>query len=121
MKLHLPKPARLFSLFSILTLLFLHPKNNAQSTSVRPPVPGTHDFCTTCKTNPNPQNGNGTLGNYWSLTKCGLNFTAASQRLGKRFSPAGVNQPAPFVISGIPTTPCVVIEKAILYCDASGN
>src|ERR1041385_723924 len=71
--------------------------------------------------NLNPQNGNGTLGNYWSMTKCGLNYTTASQRLGKRFSPAGINQPAPFVISGIPTTSCIVIEKAILYCDASGN
>src|ERR1051326_6974866 len=119
--------------FASLLLLIFGPftASFAQSLS-NAPVPGTHDYCaiygacgnnnnSTAKVNPSPQNGNGTLGNDWSLTKCGLNFTSASNRLGKRFTPQGVNQPAPFVISGIPTGPCVVIQKAILYCDASGN
>ncbi|MBI3510102.1 MAG: gliding motility-associated C-terminal domain-containing protein [Bacteroidetes bacterium] len=69
--------------------------------------------------NVNPQNGNGTMGNIFSLTKCGLNYATASQRLGKRFTPAGINQPAPFVISGIPA--CGVIEKAYLWAEGSGN
>jgi gliding motility-associated-like protein len=63
--------------------------------------------------------GNQTLGNSYSLTTCGLNFTSASQRLGQRFSPPGVSQPAPFTISGIPAN--AVIEKAFLYADASGT
>jgi large repetitive protein len=66
-----------------------------------------------------PQNGNGTLGVIYDQAKCGLDWTAASQRLGKRFTPAGVNQPAPFVIAGIPT--CAVIEKAYLWAEGSGN
>jgi gliding motility-associated-like protein len=66
-----------------------------------------------------PQNGNNTLGNTYSLTACGLNYSHASQRLGQRFSPAGVPQPAPFVISGIPS--CAQIQKAYLWCEGSGN
>ncbi|MCX6311819.1 MAG: gliding motility-associated C-terminal domain-containing protein [Bacteroidetes bacterium] len=71
--------------------------------------------------NPTPQNGSGTLGNYYSLTKCGLNYATASQVLGQRLPQPGVPQPAPFTISGVPVGPCVTIEKALLYCDASGN
>lgn len=63
--------------------------------------------------------GNGTLGNVLDLIKCGLNYTSASQRLGQRFSPAGVAQPAGFVISGIP--PCANIEKAYLWAEGSGD
>ena len=66
-----------------------------------------------------PQNGNGTLGNIFSMTKCGLDFTSASQRLGKRLPQPGVNQPAPFVIAGIPAGS--VIEKAYLWVEGSGN
>ncbi|MCX6311557.1 MAG: hypothetical protein NT084_07950 [Bacteroidetes bacterium] len=66
-----------------------------------------------------PQNGNGTLGVCFSMTKCGLDFTSASQRLGRRGSLAGVLQPAPFVISGIPVG--AVIEKAFLWAEGSGN
>jgi gliding motility-associated-like protein len=71
--------------------------------------------------NPNstPQNGNGTLGNIYQRTACGLNFSTASQRIGQRFTPLGVPQPAPFVISGIPT--CAIIEKAYLWAEGSGN
>src|SRR5688572_4578228 len=66
-----------------------------------------------------PQNGNGTLGVIFDMQKCGLDFAHASQRLGKRFSPVGVNQPAPFAISGIPA--CAVIERAYLWAEGSGN
>ncbi len=66
-----------------------------------------------------PQNGNGTLGVIYDQQKCGLDYTSASQRLGKRFTPQGINQPAPFVISGIPA--CAIIERAYLWCEGSGN
>jgi len=66
-----------------------------------------------------PQNGNGSLGVIFDLQKCGLDFTHASQRLGKRFTPAGVNQPAPFAIAGIPA--CAIIERAYLWAEGSGN
>ena len=68
---------------------------------------------------PTPQNGNGTLGVIFDMQKCGLDYTRASQRLGQRFSPIGVAQPAPFVISGIPA--CAVIERAYLWAEGSGN
>ncbi len=63
--------------------------------------------------------GNGTLGIIYDLIKCGLNYTSASQRLGQRFSPAGVPQPAGFVISGIPS--CATIERAYLWAEGSGD
>ncbi|MEO5642075.1 MAG: PKD domain-containing protein [Bacteroidia bacterium] len=66
-----------------------------------------------------PQNGNGTLGNIYSMTACGLNFSQASQRLGRRFTPQGVLQPAPFAITGIPAG--AVILKAYLWAEGSGN
>ena len=66
-----------------------------------------------------PQNGNGTLGNIYFNTACGLNWTQASQRLGKRFSAAGVNPPAPFAISGLPS--CATILKAYIWAEGSGN
>lgn len=67
--------------------------------------------------------GNGTLGNTYTASQCGLNFTTASQRIGQRF-PAnnvgpGVAQPAPFDIAGIP--PCATILRAYLYAEGSGN
>ncbi|MFM2016903.1 MAG: hypothetical protein RL007_559 [Bacteroidota bacterium] len=69
--------------------------------------------------NPTPQNGNGTLGVIYDMQKCGLDYTSASQRLGRRGSLAGVLQPAPFNITGIPA--CAVIERAYLWAEGSGN
>ncbi|OJW85205.1 MAG: hypothetical protein BGO69_06185 [Bacteroidetes bacterium 46-16] len=63
--------------------------------------------------------GNGTLSNTYNFTKCGLNYTTASQRLGQRFNPAGTPQPAPFDIGGIPA--CATVEAAFLYVEGSGN
>lgn len=65
------------------------------------------------------QNGNGVLGSIYTQSKCGLDYKSASQRIGQRFSPAGVAQPAPFVIAGIPAG--AVIEKAYLWAGGSGN
>lgn len=91
-----------------------------------PGVPGACGYTNTNQSiqrsgpnNPSPTNGNGTLGVIYDQQKCGLDFTSASQRLGKRFSPQGVNQPAPFAIAGIPA--CAVIEKAYLWAEGSGN
>ena len=67
----------------------------------------------------NPQDGNGTLGNLYNVSKCGLNFIEISQKLGQRFTPAGVPQPAPFVVSGLQL--CDSIEKAYLWVEGSGT
>ncbi len=66
-----------------------------------------------------PQDGSTTLGATYSNSACGLNYTTASNKIGQRISPAGVPQPASFVIAGIPAT--AVIQKAYVWCDASGN
>jgi gliding motility-associated-like protein len=66
-----------------------------------------------------PQDGSTVLGPTFQMSKCGLNYTSATQKLGQRFSPVGVAQPATFTIAGIPAT--AVIEKAFVWCDASGN
>lgn len=88
--------------------------------------------CTNCgsntpvdqKGNPNTiQNGNGNIATSYTVTQCGLGFTAGSVRLNQRsFSftpPKGTAQPAPIVISGIP--PCYSVVKAFLYVGGSGN
>ncbi len=64
-------------------------------------------------------NGNGSLGNFYSFTKCGLNYTTASSKIGQRYSPPGPAQPAPLVISGIPVG--ATIEAAFLYVEGSGD
>lgn len=66
-----------------------------------------------------PQDGSTVLGPTYQNSACGLNYTAVSQKLGQRFSPAGVPQPATFAIAGIPAT--ATILKAYVWCDASGN
>jgi gliding motility-associated-like protein len=68
---------------------------------------------------PAPQNGNGTLGQIYNFSKCGLGFVQASQRLGRRLPQPGVLQPATFAISGIPA--CAVIEQAYLWAEGSGT
>lgn len=66
-----------------------------------------------------PLDGSTVLGPTYLNTACGLNYTSASQKIGQRFSPAGVPQPATFAIAGIPAT--AVIEKAYVWCGSSGN
>ncbi|MCC7302083.1 MAG: hypothetical protein IT233_05530, partial [Bacteroidia bacterium] len=75
-------------------------------------------------TTPNsPQNGNGTLGQIFNMSKCGLNYVHAERVLWKRMSSnppiVGANQPATFTISGIPT--CRTIERAYIYASMSGT
>ncbi len=66
-----------------------------------------------------PEDGSAVLGPTFQMSECGLNYAAASQKIGQRISPAGVPQPAAFAIAGIPAT--AVIQKAYVWCDASGN
>jgi hypothetical protein len=68
---------------------------------------------------PTPQDGNGQLGPVYQATECGLDFTTATQKLGQRFFPPGVPQPATFTIGGIPGG--AVIQRAFVWADASGN
>ncbi|GAB4131399.1 MAG: hypothetical protein Fur0041_01720 [Bacteroidia bacterium] len=68
--------------------------------------------------NVQPLNGNDTLHTSYSNTACGLNYTMVSQRLGQRFTPIGIQQPAPFVVNNLP--PCAVVDKAFLYTEALG-
>ncbi len=103
-------------------------QQSAPSQSLQNPCPGVPGACGYANTTPSvqssggpqtPQNGNGTLGLIFDMQKCGLDYTAATHRLGKRFTPQGINQPAPFVIGGIPA--CAVIERAYLWAEGSGN
>jgi len=87
---------------------------------------GTPGYLANLPQNPNarsgppvtPQNGNNALGNIYSNTACGLNYAQATNRLGQRFQPVGVAQPAPLVISGVPA--CAVIDKAYLWTEVLG-
>lgn len=67
--------------------------------------------------------GSGFLGMTYSLNKCGLAYAQVSQRLGTRFSPAGVGQPATFNISSLPCTGAggITIEAAYLWWSVSTN
>ncbi|HEU4717248.1 MAG TPA: SprB repeat-containing protein, partial [Bacteroidia bacterium] len=119
------KALRHFILFALfLQPLFVSGQQNNSSTGC-PGVPGACGYhpgnpnARSSNPNPSPQNGNNTLGVIYDQAKCGLDYAAASQRLGQRFSPVGVAQPAPFAISGIPA--CAVIEKAYLWAEGSGN
>ncbi|MBI3509420.1 MAG: T9SS type A sorting domain-containing protein [Bacteroidetes bacterium] len=64
-----------------------------------------------------PQNGNDTLNNIYSNTACGLNYCMSSQRLGQRFVPIGIAQPAPLTVA-MPA--CATVLKAYLYTEALG-
>lgn len=70
-----------------------------------------------------PLNGNGTLGQIYNNSACGLNYVSFSQRIGQRFSPAGTGNPSTFSIAGIP--PCANnpggILRAYLWAGTSGN
>lgn len=65
----------------------------------------------------NPLSGNDSLTAIYNNTACGLNYVMVSQRLGQRFTPAGIPQPAPFVVN---MSPCAVIQQAFLYTEVLG-
>jgi hypothetical protein len=78
-----------------------------------------HDGLNTLNDSITVQNGNGTLGSIFDTTLCGLNYTQSTVRLGQRFTPIGVSQPAIFAISGMPS--CSPVVKAYFWCVTSGT
>lgn len=50
---------------------------------------------------------------------CGLAYLAFSEVLGQRFTPVGTPQPVTINVTGLPS--CYVIDKAFVWCDASGS
>lgn len=94
----------------------------AQNSATAPGVPGACGYpASAVRQNlpSTPQDGTGTLGNIYNVSKCGLNYMEISQRLGQRFSPPGVPQPAPFVVNNLQS--CDSIEKAFLWVEGSGT
>jgi hypothetical protein len=67
---------------------------------------------------PAPANGNNMLAMTYSNTACGLNYSLSSVRLGQRFVPIGVAQPAPLNVTAVPS--CGTVLKAYLYTEALG-
>lgn len=67
---------------------------------------------------PDPANGNNMLAMTYSNTACGLNYSLSSVRLGQRFVPVGVPQPAPLNVTTVPS--CGTVLKAYLYTEALG-
>lgn len=65
-----------------------------------------------------PLNGNDTLNMVYSNTACGLNYSLTSVRLGQRFVPVGLPQPAPMVVNTLPS--CGNVLQAYLYTEALG-
>lgn len=70
---------------------------------------------------PTPLDGDGTLGQVYNKSLCGLNYVSGSTKLGQRYSPPGPGQPAPISISGIPCNGTAAIDKAYLWVGTSGN
>jgi gliding motility-associated-like protein len=66
-----------------------------------------------------PADGSGSLGLIYRKDTCGLNYKVVSQKIGQRFTPPGPLQPVTMTISGLPL--CAQIERAFLWCDASGT
>jgi gliding motility-associated-like protein len=63
--------------------------------------------------------GNATLGLTYFNSACGLNYTTSTVKLGQRFTPIGVPQPATFAIAGIPATANIL--QAYFWCEGSGT
>src|SRR5687768_12718335 len=66
-----------------------------------------------------PADGSGSLGFTYRKDTCGLNYVVVSQKIGQRFTPPGPLQPVTLALAGIPA--CATIDKAFLWCDASGT
>ncbi len=99
---------------AVIFLFFISLNMNSQSAaSTAVPSGGA---CRGCM---QPLDGNHTLGLIYQKDTCGLKYAVVSQKLGQRFTPPGPIQPVTLNISGLP--PCMVVEKAFLWCDASGT
>jgi gliding motility-associated-like protein len=96
----------------IFALLVLSPKFYAQQNQSGP----SGGACVGC---PATLDGNASLGLVYQRDTCGLNYVAYSQKLGQRFTPAGAPQPVTIAVSGLPA--CMIVERAFVWCDASGT
>ncbi len=101
--------------FTVVTALSAQQTNSPIGTSA---WAQEHSSNRVAETPVNPLNGNDTLNMTYSNTACGLNYTMVSQRLGQRFTPVGIPQPAPFLVSAMPS--CATVLKAYLYTEALG-
>src|ERR1051326_3827910 len=64
---------------------------------------GAGGVCVNCRSNPSPLDGNGSLGQIYDTTGCGVNFVQASQMVTTRYtSPPGSGLPGPLALSGWP-------------------
>jgi gliding motility-associated-like protein len=90
----------------------------SQESNKQPGIPGA---CSPSAKNnsPVPLDGSGSLGQTYNFTDCGLNYAVASQKIGQRFTPAGVAQPATFTIAGLPATANIL--QAYVWCGTSGT
>jgi Secretion system C-terminal sorting domain/SprB repeat len=63
--------------------------------------------------------GNDTLTRVYANTACGLNYVKVSERLGQRFVPIGVPQPAALVVTGMPV--CSAVDTAFVWFELLGT
>jgi hypothetical protein len=84
-------------------------------------IPGTASYCKSSSLKKETSNNQRFTGPLMRFRACGLNYTTASQVLGRRpgFPAASTPQPATFAISGIPTN--AVIQAAFVWSSSSGN
>ncbi len=110
---------RTFNIIAVLLTVLFYGVADAQQGAT--PVSGQNPYQSAQRiADPvTPLDGSTVLGPTFQLSSCGLNYTTASQKLGQRFSPAGVPQPATFTITGIPAT--AVIQRAYIWSDMSGT
>lgn len=104
-------------LITAITLLACSVVLNAQQIGT-PAYVNSANYNLRGPSNPTPANGNDTLNMTYSNTACGLNYSLSSVRLGQRFVPIGVPQPAPLTVTAVPS--CGTILKAYLYTEALG-
>src|SRR5687767_1204889 len=102
-------------LFTIITVC-------AVPISAQVPTFGIHENGETSSNGITPLNGSGSLGNIYNVSKCGLNYVQASQKVTNRNSTGGAGSglPCTLTISGLPAS-CILIEKAYLWYEESYN
>jgi Secretion system C-terminal sorting domain/SprB repeat len=64
-------------------------------------------------------NGNDTLNRVYANTACGLNYVKVTERLGQRFLPTGVPQPAALAVTGMPV--CSAVDTAFVWFELLGT
>lgn len=123
---------RIFCFFFAFTVIFSGGYTLRAQSGIG--IPGTtsyQDTSTQQNQNQNPRiggnqfntlNGNNTLGLTYQTSACGLNYVYAHQRLTKRFTAGpGVNQPAPFNITGLPCSSGMTCLRAYVYWGVEGG